>query len=214
MSLLAPAPLLAIGCAAVGIGVAVFCVRSLRRRRLLGGGVLALVALLLISVGALLATLDLAARGYSALTREELAARIRVVPVGEQRFHASFELPDGQRATYRLAGDELYVDAKIVKWHPLVNVLGLHTAYDLDRVAGRYRELGDERELPRTVFSLARPRRVDLFALRERLPLLEWLVDARYGSATFVVANRPASYELRVSTSGLLARPVRGSGAD
>lgn len=214
MPLLTPAPLLALGCVAAGLGIGLLCVRALRRGSPLRGGVLALTALLLASIGALLATLDVAARGYTALTHEAVAARIRVVPAGEQRFRASFELADGQRASYRLAGDELYVDAQIVKWRPLVNLLGLHTAYDLDRVSGRYRDLDDERELPRTVFSLARERRFDLFELRRRLPLLDWLVDAEYGSATFVVASRPASYELRVSTSGLLVRPARGSGAD
>lgn len=208
MSFFTPAPLLAVGCAAIGLGTLILCVRALRHRSLLRGGILALTSLLLIAVGALFATLDVAARGYSALTREDVAARIQVVPAGEKRFRATFELADGQRSTYRLAGDELYVDAQIVKWRPLVNVLGLHTAYDLDRVAGRYRELGDERGLPRTVFSLARPRRVDVFALRRRVPLLDWLVDAEYGSATFVVANRPARYELRVSASGLLVRDV------
>jgi hypothetical protein len=214
MSFLTPAPLLAVGCLAVGLGILLLCVRALSRRRALRAGVLALSSLLLVALGALFATLDLAVRGYSALTREEVAARIRVAPSGEQRFLASFELPDGRRSSYRLAGDELYVDAQILKWRPLVNLLGLHTAYDLDRVAGRYSDLHDERELPRTVFSLARERHVDLFALRRRLPFLDWLVDAEYGSASFVVANRPAHYELRVSTSGLLVRPVRSPGAE
>ncbi len=214
MSLLAPAPLLAVGCIAVGLGILLLCVRALSRRRVLRAGMLALTSLLLVAVGAGFATLDVAARGYTALTREEVAARIRVVPSGEQRFRATFELPDGRRSSFRLAGDELYVDAQILKWRPLVNLLGLHTAYDLDRVAGRYHDLHDERELPRTIFSLARERRVDLFALRRRLPFLDWLVDAEYGSASFVVADRPAWYELRVSTSGLLVRPVRSSGAE
>lgn len=214
MSFLTPAPLFAVGCIAVGLGILLLCVRALSRRRVLQASVLGLSSLLLVALGAVFATLDVATRSYSALTREEVAARIRVVPSGEQRFLASFELPDGRRSSYRLAGDELYVDARILKWRPLMNLLGLHTAYDLDRVAGRYRDLHDERELPRTVFSLARERRIDLFALRRRLPFLDWLVDAEYGSASFAVANRPALYELRVSTSGLLVRRVRSSGAE
>ena len=173
-----------------------------------------LTAVALLALGALLATLEIAARGYRALTREEIAARVWVTPEGKQRFRATFELREGQRSVYRLAGDELYVDAQILKWTPLANLLGLHTAYQLDRVAGRYRSLGDERELPRTVFTLARERRVDLFALRHRVGLLSLLLDAEYGSATFVIADHPASYELRVSTSGLLVRPAaQNSGA-
>jgi len=34
------------------------------------------------------------------------------------------------------------------------------------------------------------------------------LVDAEYGSATFVAAGRPAQFEVRVSTTGLLIRPT------
>ena len=208
MSLLTPGLLIAIGCAVLALVLLWLSARSFGGRHRLSGMILALMAVTLGALGAGVATLEVAARGYRALTHEEVAARVRVIPESNQRFRATFELPDGRQAAYRLAGDELYVDAQILKWTPFANLLGLHTAYDLDRVAGRYRSLGDEREQPRTVFTLAQDRRVDLFALRHRIGLLSFLVDAEYGSATFFVADRPASYELRVSTSGLLVRPL------
>lgn len=83
---------------------------------------------------------------------------------------------------------------------------GLHTAYELDRVAGRYRAVNEERSAVRTVHSLARDKRVDLFGLRRRYEFLAPLLDAEYGSATFVPVARPAELELRVSTTGLLIR--------
>jgi hypothetical protein len=85
-------------------------------------------------------------------------------------------------------------------------VLGLHTAYELDRVAGRYATLEDEQERPRSVFSLAADKPVDMFHLRRRFWLFRPVLDTEYGSATFVPADRPATYELRVSTTGLLIR--------
>jgi hypothetical protein len=39
-------------------------------------------------------------------------------------------------------------------------------------------------------------------------PLLRPLLDAEYGSATFITANKAAEFELRVSTTGLLIRKV------
>lgn len=214
----APATLIALALAVTGVVLLVPGTRALWRRNLTTGSMLVLSGVLLLALGALLGTLDAATRGYHALTREEVAAHVRVEPAGDQRFRATFWLGDGRPGgagtSFRLAGDELYVDAHILKWKPLVNLLGLHTAYQLDRVAGRYSELRDEREAPRTVFSLAGERRVDLFRLRRRFPLLDVLVDAEYGSATFVVASLPSSYELRVSTTGLLVRPVADSGAD
>jgi hypothetical protein len=103
------------------------------------------------------------------------------------------------------------VDARILKWSYWANVLGLHTAYELDRVAGRYRLMEDELSKPRTLQSLARERPVDLFGLRKRYEALSPFYDAEYGSATFIAADRPAIYEVLVSTTGLLARPVRSA---
>ena len=98
------------------------------------------------------------------------------------------------------------MDAHILKWHPYANMIGLHTAYELDRVAGRYHDIGDERSAPRTVHALSRLKPVDLYGLRRRHAFLAPVVDAEYGSATFVAVTRPAELELRVSSTGLLLR--------
>ena len=116
------------------------------------------------------------------------------------------KFPDGREAGFVIAGDELYVDAHILKWKPLANVLGLHTAYELDRIAGRYRSVEQERNALRTVYPLSAPRVVDLFELRQRYAWLAPLLDAEYGSASFVPVTKPAELEVRVSTTGLLIR--------
>jgi len=146
--------------------------------------------------------------GYSALTQEAVAARITVTPRGEQRFDAHVRFAGGREARYSLAGDEIYVDAHILKWTPAANLLGLHTAYELDRIAGRYRRIEDERSALRTVHPLGAERPVDLFELRRRHAWLAPLLDAEYGSATFVPADHPAELEVRVSTTGLLIREL------
>ena len=165
--------------------------------------------LMLLALGSLAGTISVGMMGYRALTREDVAARIVVKPAGPQRFLATFRFIDGREATYELAGDEIYVDAHILKWHPYANMIGLHTAYEIDRVAGRYRALRDEREALRTVHSLARDKPVDLYALRRRHAFLAPAFDAEYGSATFVPVTRPAELELRISTTGLLIREAK-----
>lgn len=165
-----------------------------------------LLGLLLIALGVLEATITLGIQGYRALAQEELAARISVHPYALQRFTARLELPDGHAASYSLSGDEIYLDARILKWHPLVNMLGLTTAYELDRIGGRYRDVEQEKSAPRTLYSLGREKPVDLFALRKRFPFIEHFVDATYGSAAYVPVGEPAELELRVSTTGLLIR--------
>jgi hypothetical protein len=170
--------------------------------RILGG-------LLLLSLGALAGTISAGMIGYRALTREDVAAHIMVKPDGAKRFTATLRFPDGRQATYRLAGDEIYVDAHIIKWHPYANMIGLHTAYELDRVAGRYHDVKDEKAAPRTIHALAREKPVNLYEIRQRFSFLSPVFDAEYGSASYVPVTKPAEFELRVSTTGLLIRPAK-----
>lgn len=201
---LAAATLGAIGAVLVLLGIA-----ALLRLKPLRFAIRTLLGLLLLALGALSGTIAVGIQGYRALTREDVAARILVAPAGPQRFTAKFRFADGREATYELAGDEIYVDAHILKWHPRANVVGLHTAYELDRVAGRYHSVKDERAAARTVHPLGRERPVDLYALRRRYPFLAPLLDAEYGSATFIPVTRPAELELRISTTGLLMREAQ-----
>jgi len=178
------------------------------RRQPVGFLVRLAIGLAVAAVGALAATVAVGMAGYEAFTRETVAARISVSPSGPQRFDARVKFPDGRETGFVIAGDELYVDAHILKWQPLANALGLHTAYELDRIAGRYRAVEQERKSLRTVYPLAAPKAVDLFDLRNRYAWLAPLVDAEYGSASFVPVTKPAELEVRVSTSGLLIREV------
>ena len=186
---------------------------ALRRRRMMGSVAGGLAGMLGLALAALCAVLAAGTQGYRALTLEETAARIEIVPTGERTFRATVRFPDEDSArTYRLAGDQVYVDAHILKWKPVANLLGLHTAYELDRLAGRYLDIETERSGERTIHDLSRekPLDLDLFELRRAFPVLAPLVDAEYGSATFVAADDTVTYEVRVGTSGLLARRVDG----
>jgi hypothetical protein len=166
-----------------------------------------LLGLLLISIGILAGTVAVGLRGYRALTHEDLALRVLVQPAGPQRFIASLLFPDGRQASYTLAGDEIYLDARVLKWPTYLNMVGLHTSYELDRVGGRYREIDQERSSVRTLYKLGREKPVDLFDLRRRYDFLAPFIDAQYGSAAFAPVNELAELELRVSTTGLLIRP-------
>ena len=168
-----------------------------------------LAGLLLLTLGALAGTITVGIQGYRALTEEEVAARIVVRPTGPQHFMATVRFADGREARFELSGDQIYVDAHILKWKPMANVLGLHTDYELDRVGGRFNAIEQERGAPRTVFAVKKDRPIDLFGLRQRYAFLTMLLDAEYGSASFVPVTRPAEFELRVSTTGLLIREAK-----
>ncbi len=183
-------------------------VASLRKKELFSSAFRFVLALFALSLAGLFGMIVIATAGYRALTYEEIAAVVKTEPTGEKGFTAHFLFPDGHKESYKLVGDALYVDAHILKWKPIVNILGLHTAYELDRVAGRYMDLKEERENIRTVFLLSRDKPVDMFNLRQRYSLLGPLLDAEYGSASFINSDKPAYFEIRVSTTGLLIRKV------
>jgi hypothetical protein len=201
-----PLNLLAIVFAALGCGTGIATVVAFRRRRAVRATTTTLLALLMLSLTALFATLSGSTQGYRALTHEELAASVTTRSLSEQLFEARVRFPDGADSVFTLAGDEFLVDARILKWKPIANVLGLHTEYQLDRISGRYQDLRDEQILPRTVFALSQRADLDLFDLRRKHPVLGWLVDAEYGSGTFVAPEDGARFDVLVSTTGLLVR--------
>jgi hypothetical protein len=184
---------------------------ALRRARPLRFALRTLAGLLLLALGTLAGAIGIGMSGYRALTREDVAARVVVRPIGPQRFAATFLVADRPEVTYEIAGDAIYVDAHILKWKPMANVLGLHTAYELDRVTGRYDDIALEQSGDRTVYSLAQAKPVDLFNLRRSYAFLSPLLDAEYGSGTFVPVTKPAEFEVRVSTTGLLIRETEAA---
>ncbi len=197
--------------AMLSIGFLVASLWSLKNKKR-GSLVLHMVSvLLMLSLFALFGSISIATRGYLALTAETLAAVVDIEPVEKQRFIARFRMAGGGEKSFVLAGDQLYVDAHILKWTPMANFFGLHTLYELDRVSGRYVSLEQETSLERTVYALSQDKPLDLFDLRHRFSALAFLVDAEYGSATFITTDKPQTLKIMVSTTGLMIRkdPIR-----
>lgn len=202
--------------AVLTIGSGVLCLlfivltfMAIRKKKIISSTIRLLCALLCLSLAALFGMITVATQGYRALTHEEVAAVVRTEPLAEKMVMAHFRFPDGKEASYKLAGDALYVDAHILKWKPVANILGLHTTYELDRVSGRYADIQDELSKPRTLYALSPDKPLNLFNLRQRYAFLSPLLDAQYGSAAFISVDKPAEFEIRVSTTGLLIREIQ-----
>lgn len=192
--------------ALLGLIFFILTIAALKKKKFLGSAFKLVVALLMVSLSALFGTISIAIQGYHALTLEELAATVKVEPAGDQKFLARFTLPDGSEKTFSLSGDQLYIDAHILKWKPLANFFGQHTSYQLDRVAGRYAAINDETTKVHTVYSLSKDSSLDMFDIRRKFAFLNPLLDAEYGSATFISTNSPEEFKVMVSTTGLLIR--------
>src|SRR5712692_7514968 len=193
------------------VALIIIAASAWRNRRRLSSSVGFLAAALCLTVGMLLGAITVGIQGYRAFTQEALAATIKTEPLGPHHFRATVTLADSSLHMFDLAGDAVYVDAHVLKWRPIGTLLGLETVYELDRIAGRYQTLSDEQLQERTVYSLAANKPFDAFDLAHRYWVLRPFVDAEYGSATFIgaTAHNGGTYEVRVSTTGLLVRPAQ-----
>jgi hypothetical protein len=195
-------------CALLGLLFFIASVRRLRRRRVLGGmahGATALI-LFLLALAAVLIGSNL--RTYQRLSYEQPAGELQLSRTGDRQYTAVLSYPSGERANFELRGDEWQVDARVLKWRAFANLVGFDTAYRLERISGRYSKIEDERSQPRTVYDLNAAGRVDPWELIHQYHSWVPWMDALYGSATYLPMSDGALYEIKVSQSGLIARPL------
>lgn len=201
-------------CGLAGLLFLIIAGRRLRRWRLLAGSVHALVGVCFLLAAATAWLLGFSLLTYERLTHEQPAAEVMLSRMGERHFRATLTYPSGRTQSFELRGDEWQVDARVLKWRGLANVVGFDTIYRLERIAGRYRDVESERRAPRTVHALNEPARIDAWELARRHRTYVPWVDALFGSAAFLPMADGALFEVRVSQSGLVARPLNQAGRD
>jgi hypothetical protein len=195
-------------CGLLGLLFFVAAIRRLRRRRVMGGMAHGAAALIFFLAAACAVLIGSNLRSYQRLSYEQPAGELQLSRVADRSFDAVLSYPDGERANFPLRGDEWQVDARVLKWHAFANLVGFDTAYRLERISGRYSRIEDERTEPRTVYDLHEPGRIDPWELIHRYRSWVPWMDALYGSATFLPMADGALYEIKVSQSGLVARPL------
>ncbi|HWG68830.1 MAG TPA: hypothetical protein VN692_05355 [Steroidobacteraceae bacterium] len=200
--------------ALTGILFLAAAIRRMRRGRALSGTLTGGAALVLILLGVCAALIAVNLRTYQRLSHEQPAGELQLTRTGDRQFEAVLTYPDGRRESFVLLGDEWQADARVLKWHALGNLIGFDTVYRLERIGGRYTRVEDERSQARTVYALHPPQRVDLWEILQRHHAWVPWVDALYGSATFLPMADGALYELEVSQSGLVSRPLNQAARD
>jgi hypothetical protein len=144
---------------------------------------------------------------YHAMTSETPVATVSFRKVGSQEFAATVSEPDGHSTNFSLHGDLWQLDARIIKWKGIFELLGFKPGYRLDRIEGRYLTLADERSKPHSAFSIY-PESIGFDIWKSAHDGFSLLVDARYGSATYLPMADGATYEVSLSNTGLLGRPL------
>lgn len=202
---------LIVGIALLGLLLAVplelAAIRRMRRLQLARGTLFFLTGgiVLLLAAGAALVAANLFT--YARLTHEQEAARVSMRQLGERHYTVSVQAKDAALRHFELRGDEWQIDARVLKWRALGNLLGFDTVYRLERLSGRYGDIASERVAPRTVHELSEETSLDVWALLRRHQAYVPLADALYGNAVYVPMAEGAEYAVTVSASGLVVRP-------
>lgn len=181
-------------------------VRRIWRRSPLTGSLQGLTGLLLLSLAALAMAIAVNLYTYQILVQEQPVAEVRFEALGPQYFRV-YLLPEaGTSQVLELRGDQWQIDARVLKWSGLANLLGMKTSYRLERLSGRYRDIQQERKGVHTVYRLDNDKGIDLWALVQKSERkLPWL-DAIYGSAAYMPMVDKGRFRVTISNSGLVVR--------
>jgi hypothetical protein len=201
-------------CALVGLLFLLRAMRLLGKRRLIAGSVHTLLGLCFLLAATAAGLLGFSLLTYDRLTHEQPAAEIMLVRLGDRSYRATLTYPSNLTQRFELRGDEWQIDARVLKWRGLANIAGFDTVYRLERIGGRYRDIKSERGEPRTVHVLNEPARIDAWELARRYREYVPWVDALSGSATFLPMADGALFQVSVSQSGLVARPLNQAGRE
>lgn len=197
---------------------------------LLGGrwlsGPVKLIAGAAMAWGALgLALLGLNVQSYTRLGHETPVATLSFKQVGPQAFEATLTQPgrDGMIddvRTWPINGDDWRIEARVLRWKPWAKILGLDTQYRLERLAGRYEDIKQERHAVRSghdisggepgaeILGYVVPWKPTIWSTAQRLRPHFDAVDTGYESAADMPMVDGGRYDVLITPSGLVARPT------
>jgi hypothetical protein len=144
---------------------------------------------------------------YENLKKEEAIATLSFSKLGAQKFKVMIVDRDGEEQAYALNGDLWQLDARLITWTGPIQQLGVMPAYKLDRISGRYLSLEQERMAERSVFGLSDDSVLDVWHWLHEYPGLP-LLNAAYGSATYMPMADGAIYQVRLDSRGVSAKPM------
>jgi hypothetical protein len=130
----------------------------------------------------------------------------------------SLENMEGKNiGTFFVYGDQVSVKAKILRWHPFLNLLGFSNLCKIDSITNSYREVRDFNALPHIAYQVAFPHLHEwiwkFWDYLYFLKITSWLVkSATLESNEFPLIDRGGracnhTYTLTISDGGLSASP-------
>lgn len=176
--------------------------RPIRATRSLAGGVISG------ALGSASILLAFSYYGYGRLVDEQTVSQIEFSQSAPGHYTARVMIEGKTDRLLDLRGDEWQMDARVINWKPPATLLGLDPIYQLDRLSGRYSDIDDEMSEERTVHALSDDSRLDVWRLARKFPALMPGIDAYYGTATYLPMANGARFEVTLTRTALIARPM------
>ena len=199
---------------AIGLTVVAACIALLSLRLLIGrdwllGWLRGMFGLGLAAVAAVFALSAWDLRGYRMVAAEQQVGTLAFTRIEEQHYTVALVDPAGLEQRFELNGDLWQLDVRVLKWTDALARIGFKPGYRLDRLSGRYLSLEDEQSRPRSVIALrADTPPLDVWEWLHRINRYFSLIDATYGSATYLPMSDGALFSVSMGASGLIARPL------
>lgn len=168
-----------------------------------------LLGFALLGIAAVIALTAFDVYSYKQVLQEQVVATINFDRIGDQHYYAVLADKEGKEQRVELRGDQWQLDARIVKWDGYLARFGIKPAYRLERLSGRYYDIEQETTAKRTAHQVHHSLYgVDVWKILNANPHWVPAVDAVYGSATYLPMKDGALFEISLSNTGLVARPV------
>jgi hypothetical protein len=143
---------------------------------------------------------------YRSLVGMQTVATVSTQRQAEQIWQVTLQSQGEIAAVRTLQGDQWQIDARIIRFSGPFRWLDIAPGYRLEQLRGRYTSLEQERSAPRTVIGLAEGIWPDLWQWDQQVNLP--FVEAVDGNMTFMPMRDGAVFEVKLSSSGLVAVPV------
>jgi len=167
-------------------------------------------------IGLAFSLLGVNMQSFARLTYEAPVADISIkrVDAAQGLYDVHIVRLDGPQQAFdcRLQGDEWIMSARVQKWKPWANTLGLDTTYTLDQMDNMYYDAARANGRPITACDLKGPPP----AVNSWVPKswLFWILDhsyveqRRFGSASYMPLIDGGTYRVIMTQSGLNAEPT------
>lgn len=200
---------LAIVVTAIGALLLFYSCKLLLRSGWFVGWLRGMLGLTLVAVGVSMALAAYDVLSYQQILKNKSIATLSFEQLNPQSYRAVLVDSKGYERRFDLKGDQWQLDARVLRWSDFWASIGVKPGYRLDRISGRYYSLEKERQSQRTVYPLSQSEYgFDVWQLLNSSSLSAPIVDARYGSATYLPMEDGALYEVLLSNTGLVAKPL------